>query len=76
MRTTIVIQPHLEGFIQRLSGKKALSRFINRLIENFLKKEQQKKMEKKLETAYKRANKENEAVSKEFESIDLEGWPE
>ena len=75
MRTTIVIEDALEKELKPLISKRGLSAFINECIREYLQRRERQKKRLLLEKAYSRASK-NEPISKDFESIETEEWPE
>lgn len=75
MRTTIVIDDSLGQKLKGVTAKKGLSRLINRCLAEHFDKEGRIRRLKELEKSYARASR-GKKVSREFETIDREGWPE
>ncbi|MBI4722971.1 MAG: hypothetical protein HY769_08285 [Candidatus Stahlbacteria bacterium] len=76
MRTTIILEPEIEKKVHCFSATKKLSQFINQCIKEHFRKEERQHIKEQLVVAYKRANKEGEAIKDDFDYIETEGWTE
>ena len=76
MRTTVTLEPEVEKLIGHLSVQKRLSKFINECIKEHFRNAEKRRLEGKLALAYKRANEEGDAIREEFNTIEIERWPE
>lgn len=76
MRTTLVIDSTLEPKLRPLAAKKMLSDFVNECLKEHFENEEKAKRMVKLETSYQRAAKNNRKQSEDFETTDIEDWPE
>jgi metal-responsive CopG/Arc/MetJ family transcriptional regulator len=74
MRTTITIDSSLEEKLKKMASRKALSRFINDCLREHFEKEERKRRQQELERAYARAASQD--LSKDFDPVDIEDWPE
>jgi uncharacterized protein YceH (UPF0502 family) len=74
-RTTIVLDKEIHQKVKTMANRRKLSPFINQCLREHFQREEREQQLKSLEQAYERAAK-NTAVSKEFESIETEEWPE
>ena len=76
MRTTVVIDDSLNTKLKGLSSKKGLSRFINQCLREHFEVKDKKRRMRDLEKAYQRAAKMGGKSSRDFDAVDIEGWPE
>jgi metal-responsive CopG/Arc/MetJ family transcriptional regulator len=76
VRMNIVIPEELALQLDKLVGRKKKSRFIAETLKERISKIQHEELQKTLEEGYKARREESNALSKEFESVDLEGWDE
>ena len=60
--------------MNRMTGPRKRSRFIAEAVRQKIEQDQKKEMDKLLVEGYQAAANESLELSKEFESIDLEGW--
>jgi metal-responsive CopG/Arc/MetJ family transcriptional regulator len=76
VRLNITLPKELVQSLNKLAGPRKRSRFIAEAIANQIKQYEKSKLEQLLAEGYRATEKENVALSKEFEAIDLEGWDE
>ena len=76
VRMNIVIPEELAHQLDKLVGPKKKSRFIAETLKQRIEKIQHEELQKTLEEGYKARKEESQAVTKEFETADLEGWDE
>ncbi len=62
--------------LMRLVEKRKRSEFINQAVLEKIKRVKKEFLEKELEEGYKLRSKEALEISKDFETVDLEGWDE
>ena len=60
--------------LKRISAPRKQSQFVAEALEQKIKQMKITQMEKILEEGYKATNKEGIRITKEFDSVDLEGW--
>jgi len=76
VRMNITIPEDLARQLDQLVNSRKKSRFIAETLKERVKKIEEDKLQKMLEEGYKRRKKESLSISRDFESIDLEGWDE
>jgi len=76
VRLNITLPKKLVQSLDKLAGPRKRSRFIAEALENQIKQYEEAKLEKLLAEGYRTTEKENAALAKEFEAVDLEGWDE
>jgi len=76
VRMNITIPEDLARQLDQLVDSRKKSRFIAETLKERVKKIEEDKLQKMLEEGYKRRKEESLSVSRDFESIDLEGWDE
>ncbi len=76
VRLNITLPKELAQALDNLAGPRKRSRFISEAIRQQIQQMQKENLEKLLEEGYRATRKENFALAKEFEAIDLEGWDE
>jgi metal-responsive CopG/Arc/MetJ family transcriptional regulator len=76
VRMNITIPEDLARQIDQLVDSRKKSRFIAETLKERVKKIEKDKLQKMLEEGYKRRKEESLSISRDFESIDLEGWDE
>ena len=76
VRMNITIPEDLARQLDQLVDSRKKSRFIAETLKERVKKIEEDKLQKMLEEGYKRRKEENLSISRDFESIDLEGWDE
>jgi metal-responsive CopG/Arc/MetJ family transcriptional regulator len=74
IRLNITLPSTLAKELKRLSGPRKQSQFVTEALEQRIEQLKKKQMEKALAEGYKATNKEGLAITKEFESVDLEDW--
>ncbi len=60
--------------LNRVTEPRKRSRFIAEAVRQKIEQKEKDEMEKPLIEGYQSAAKESRALTKEFESVDLEGW--
>ena len=76
VRMNITIPEDLARQLDQLVDSRKKSRFITETLKERVKKIEKDKLQKMLEEGYKRRKEESISISRDFESIDLEGWDE
>jgi len=76
VRMNITIPEDLARQLDQLVDSRKKSRFIAETLKERIKKIEEDKLQKMLEEGYKRRKEESLSISRNFESIDLEGWDE
>ena len=76
VRMNITIPEDLARQLDQLVDSRKKSRFIAETLKERVKKIEKDKLQKMLEEGYKRRKEESFSISRDFESIDLEGWDE
>ena len=76
VRLNITLPKELVRSLDNLAGPRKRSRFIAEALENQIKQYEKTKLEKLLAEGYRATEKEDAALAKEFEAVDLEGWDE
>ena len=76
VRMNITIPEDLARQLDQLVDSRKKSRFITETLKERVKKIEEDKLQKMLEEGYKRRKEESLSISRDFESIDLEGWDE
>ena len=74
VRLNITLPKGLVTAMNRMTEPRKRSRFIADAVRLKIKLKEKEEMEKLLEQGYRAAAKESLALTKEFESADLEGW--
>ena len=74
IRLNITLPSTLAKKLKRISGPRKQSQFVAEAVEQRIEQLKKKQMEKALAEGYKATNKEGLAITKEFESADLEDW--
>ena len=74
IRLNITLPSTLAKELKRLSGPRKQSQFVAEALEQRIKQLKKKQMEKALAEGYKATSKEGIAITKDFDSVDLEGW--
>ena len=73
MRTTVILEDQLAKVLRKSVAPRRLSEFINQCIHEHFDARDKTKRLKALEASYERANQD---VTDNFDSLDIEGWPE
>lgn len=76
VRLNITLPKELLVSLDQLTGPRKRSRFIQEALEARIKQKQKEKLDKLLEEGYRATKKESLSLSREFKSVDLEGWDE
>ena len=76
VRMNITLPEDLAHRLDTLVGSRKKSRFIAETIEEKIKELERGALAKRLEEGYKATRKEDLAIAKEFERVDLEAWDE
>jgi metal-responsive CopG/Arc/MetJ family transcriptional regulator len=76
VRMNITSPEDLARQLGQLVDSRKKSRFIAETLKERVKKIEEDKLQKMLEEGYKRRKEESLSISRDFESIDLEGWDE
>jgi len=76
VRLNITLPKEVAESLNSITEPRKRSRFISAAIVERIERRQREKLEKDLEEGYRTTGQEALAVSKEFETADLEGWDE
>ncbi len=76
VRLNITLPRKMVQQLDKLVGSRKKSRFIAEALKQEIERIQSKELQKQLEEGYKANNKDSLDITKEFESIDMEGWDE
>jgi metal-responsive CopG/Arc/MetJ family transcriptional regulator len=76
VRMNITLPEDLARQLDQLVGPRKKSHFITETLKERVKRIEENKLQKMLEEGYKRRKEESLSISRDFESIDLEGWDE
>jgi metal-responsive CopG/Arc/MetJ family transcriptional regulator len=76
VRMNITIPEDLARQLDQLVDSRKKSRFIAETLKERVNKIKEDKLHKMLEEGYKKRKEESLSISRDFESIDLEGWDE
>jgi CopG family transcriptional regulator/antitoxin EndoAI len=74
VRLNITLPKGLVEAMNRITEPRKRSRFIAEAVRQKIEQKEKEEMEKVLVEGYQAASKESLAITKEFESADLEGW--
>ena len=74
VRLNVTLPKGLVEAMNRVTEPRKRSRFIAEAVSHKIEQKEKEEMEKLLEEGYQAAAKESLALTKEFESVDLEGW--
>ena len=74
VRLNITLPADLAKKLKHITASRKQSKFVAEAVEQKIKELKQKQMEKVLVDGYKATRKEGIAITKDFDSVDLEGW--
>lgn len=74
VRMNITIPEDLARQLDQLVASRKKSRFITETLKERVRQIEEEKLQKMLEEGYKRRKEESLSISRDFETIDLEGW--
>ena len=74
VRLNITLPKEVAESLNRMTKPRKRSHFIATAIVERIERRQKEKLEKDLEEGYRATSQEALAISKEFETLDLEGW--
>jgi metal-responsive CopG/Arc/MetJ family transcriptional regulator len=74
VRLKVTLPKELVEAMNRVTEPRKRSRFIAEAVRQKIEQKEKEEIEKLLEEGYRAAVKESLALTKEFESADLEGW--
>jgi metal-responsive CopG/Arc/MetJ family transcriptional regulator len=74
VRLNITLPAELAKELKHITASRKQSKFVAEAVEQKIKELKQKQMEKVLVDGYKATRKEGVAITKDFDSVDLEGW--
>lgn len=75
MRTTVVLKDELVEKAKKLSGEKTLSGILNACLADWIAQHSRREIEARLAREYRDGYKESRRVTRDFVSVDKEGWP-
>jgi CopG family transcriptional regulator/antitoxin EndoAI len=76
VRLNITLPKEVAESLKRMTKPRKRSHFIATAIVERIERRQREKLQKDLEEGYRATRQEALAISKEFETADLEGWNE
>ena len=76
VRLNITIPKELARTLNEFAGPRKRSQFIAEAVKQRIEKKEKEELKKILEEGYRATARENLAITKAFESADLEGWDE
>ena len=76
VRLNITIPEEVARQLDSIVGTRGKSRFIAETLRKRIQEIAEQKLQQLLEEGYKARKKESQAMAKEFEPADLEGWDE
>ena len=76
VRMNITLPEDLARQLDHLVGSRKKSHFITETLKERVKRIEEDKLQKMLEEGYERRKEESLSISRDFETIDLEGWDE
>lgn len=76
VRMNVTLPEEVAQRLDSLVGNRKKSRFIAETIEEKLKELEHRALAQRLEEGYKATRKEDLAIAREFETVDLEAWDE
>jgi metal-responsive CopG/Arc/MetJ family transcriptional regulator len=74
VRLNVTLPKGLVEAMKRVTEPRKRSRFIAEAVRQKIEQQEKEEMERLLEEGYQAAVRESLALTKEFESADLEGW--
>jgi hypothetical protein len=75
MRTTVVLKDELVKKAKRLSKEKTLSGLLNTCLADWVAQHSRKELTRRLIEEYRTGSGESRRVSRDFASVDKDGWP-
>ena len=75
MRTTVVLKDDLVRKAKKLSPETTLSGLLNSCLAHWIANHTRKELKTRLVAEYRSARQESRRISREFSSLDKEGWP-
>jgi hypothetical protein len=75
MRTTVVLKDDLVRKAKKLSPETTLSGLLNSCLADWIANHNRKELKTRLVAEYRSARQESRRISREFASLDKEGWP-
>jgi hypothetical protein len=75
MRTTVVLKDDLVKKAKKLSDETTLSGLLNSCLADWIARHSQRELKARLVQEYRSSRQESRRISREFASIDKEGWP-
>ena len=76
IRLNVTLPKDLAMTLDKLSGRRKRSRFIAEAVKKMIEFKEKENLDRLLVEGYQAARQENQALAKEFEASDLEGWDE
>ncbi len=76
VRINVTLPRELMETVNQIAGPRARSRLITESLREYIRQMKKTELENRLEEGYRASAKENFALAKEFEAVDLEGWDE
>ena len=76
VRLNITLPADLAHRLDEIAGPRKRSRFIAGALRRRIEEVQAEELQKLLEEGYRATREESQAIAREFESADLEGWDE
>ena len=76
VRINVTLPRELIESVNQIAGPRSRSRLISESLREYIRQIKQDELDKQLEEGYRTSAKESNALAKEFEAVDLEGWHE
>ena len=75
MRTTVILKDDLVKKAKKLSAKTTLSGLLNDCLADWIAQHDKRELKNRLAQEYRSNRQESRRVSRDFASVDKEGWP-
>ncbi|MCP4680951.1 MAG: hypothetical protein GY864_01290 [Desulfobacterales bacterium] len=76
VRLNVTLPKDLAETFYKVAGTRKRSRFVAEALKERIEKQKREELDKVLEAGYRAMAEEGSALTKEFETADLEGWDE
>ena len=76
VRTTIYLDDNLALRLQNVVPPRGLNRFVNEVLAQKIAEIERQAIEQAMKEGYIAAAREHDELSRDWEVVDLEGWPE
>lgn len=76
MRTTITLDEELHTKLKQLTTPRGINRFINEALRDKIQRLEQERVEALMKEGYLATKSDRSALNEDWQTIDVEGWPE